>query len=73
MQMGINITNYGKSAHCLYDIKHHIVFITIYRKPVQHVRDGSESTQTKNVYKKGYPVTEVTVLTDSGHPVFALS
>ena len=33
------------------------------------VRDGSESTQTKNVYKKGYHVTEATVLTNSNHPV----
>ena len=27
------------------------------------VRDGSESTSTKNVYKKGYHVTEACVLT----------
>lgn len=33
------------------------------------VRDGSESTTTKNVYKKGYHVTEATVLTNSNHPV----
>ncbi len=33
------------------------------------VRDGSESTSTKNVYKKGYHVTEATVLTTSSHPV----
>ena len=33
------------------------------------VRDGSESTTTKNVYKKGYHVTEATVLTASNHPV----
>jgi hypothetical protein len=33
------------------------------------VRDGSESTASKNVYKKGYHVTEATVLTKTGHPV----
>lgn len=33
------------------------------------VRDGSESTCTKNVCKKGYLVTEACVLTTSNHPV----
>lgn len=33
------------------------------------VCDGFESTSTKNVYKKGYHVTEATVLTNSNHPV----
>ena len=37
------------------------------------VRDGSESTNTKNVYKKGYLVTEATVLTNSNHPVSIFS
>ena len=37
------------------------------------VRDGSESTATKNVYKKGYHVTEATVLTHSNHPVSIFS
>ena len=37
------------------------------------VRDGSESTATKNVYKKGYHVTEATVLTDSSHPISIFS
>lgn len=37
------------------------------------VRDGSESTTTKNVYKKGYHVTEATVLTGSNHPVSIFS
>ena len=37
------------------------------------VRDGSESTATKNIYKKGYHVTEVTVLTNSNHPVSIFS
>ena len=37
------------------------------------VRDGSESTSTKNVYKKGYHVTETTVLTKSNHPVSIFS
>ena len=37
------------------------------------VRDGSESTAAKNVYKKGYHVTEATVLTDSSHPISIFS
>lgn len=37
------------------------------------VRDGSESTAAKNVYKKGYHVTEATALTSSGHPVSIFS
>ena len=37
------------------------------------VRDGSESTATKNVYKKGYHVTEATVLTGSNHLVSIFS
>lgn len=37
------------------------------------VRDGSESTQTKNVYKKGYHVTEACILTDNNHPVSIFS
>lgn len=37
------------------------------------VRDGSESTRTKNVYQKGYHVTEATVLTNSNHPVSIFS
>ena len=37
------------------------------------VRDGSESTSAKNVYKKGYHVTEACVLTRSTHPVSIFS
>lgn len=37
------------------------------------VRDGSESTSTKNVYKKGYHVTEACVLTTNHHPVSIFS
>ena len=37
------------------------------------VRDGSESTQTKSVYKKGYHVTEACALTASKHPVSVFS
>lgn len=33
------------------------------------VRDGSRSTETKNVYADGYHVTEACVLTDGGSPV----
>ena len=37
------------------------------------VRDGSKSTNTKNVYEKGYHVTEACVLTDNDHPVSIFS
>ena len=37
------------------------------------VRDGSESTSAKNVYKKGYHVTEACVLTKSNSPVSIFS
>lgn len=37
------------------------------------VRDGSESTSTKNVYQKGYLVTEACVLTTNNHPVSIFS
>lgn len=37
------------------------------------VRDGSESTSTKSVYKKGCHVTEACVLTGSNHPVSIFS
>lgn len=37
------------------------------------VRDGSKSTSTKNVYQKGYHVTEATVLITSNHPVSLFS
>ena len=37
------------------------------------VRDGSESTATKSVYKKGYHVTEACVLTSSNHPISIFS
>lgn len=37
------------------------------------VRDGSKSTRTKNIYEKGYHVTEATVLTNNGHPVSLFS
>lgn len=37
------------------------------------VRDGSESTSTKSVYKKGYHVTEACVLTSGNHPVSIFS
>lgn len=42
-------------------------------EPLGWVRDGSESTATKNIYKKGYHVTEATVLTNSNHPVSIFS
>ncbi len=37
------------------------------------VRDGSESTATKNVYKKEYHITKATSLTNSNHPVSLFS
>lgn len=37
------------------------------------VRDGSKSTDTKNVYEKGYHVTEACVITTSNHPVSIFS
>ncbi len=37
------------------------------------VRDGSESTSTKNVFKKGYLITEACVLTTNQHPVSIFS
>ena len=37
------------------------------------VRDGSASTSSKSVYKKGYHVTEACVLTTNGHPVSIFS
>jgi len=33
------------------------------------VRDGSESTKSKSIYKKGYHVTEACVLNKSNHPI----
>jgi hypothetical protein len=33
------------------------------------VRDGSKSSDTKNVYEKGYYVTEACVMSKSNHPV----
>lgn len=33
------------------------------------VRDGSKSTESKNVYEKGYHVTEACVLSKNNHPV----
>ncbi|MCI5602321.1 MAG: transposase [Clostridiales bacterium] len=37
------------------------------------VRDGSESTSIKSIYKKGYHITEACVLTTSNHPVSIFS
>lgn len=37
------------------------------------VRDGSRSTDTKNVYEKGYHMTEACLLTKSNHPVSIFS
>ena len=37
------------------------------------IRDGSKSTNAKNVYEKGYHVTEACVLTNNVHPVSVFS
>ena len=37
------------------------------------VRDGSKSTDTTNIYEKGYHVTEACVLTKNNHPVSIFS
>lgn len=37
------------------------------------VRDGSKSAKDKNVFSKGYHVTEACVMTDSNHPVSIFS
>ena len=37
------------------------------------VRDGSKSTDTKNIYETGYHVTEACVLTKNNHPVSIFS
>jgi len=37
------------------------------------VRDGSKSSDTKNVYEKGYHVTEACVITSNDHPVSIFS
>lgn len=37
------------------------------------VRDGSESTSSRNVYEKGYHVTEAAILTKSNHPASIFS
>ena len=37
------------------------------------VRDGSKSTDKKNIYEKGYHVTEACVMTQSRHPVSIFS
>ena len=38
-----------------------------------YVRDGSESTKAKSVFKKGYHVTEACVLNTASHPVSVFS
>src|SRR5699024_6026714 len=37
------------------------------------VRDGSDSSSSKSVYKKGYHVTEACAMTSNGHPVSIFS
>lgn len=37
------------------------------------VRDGSASSSSKNIYEKGYHVTEACVMTNNGHPVSIFS
>ena len=54
--------NYRKSAHCLYDIKYHIVWITKYRKPVL---TGKIAERTRELIRVICQSNEVEILT--GH------
>ena len=51
--------NYRKSAHCIYDIKHHIVWITKYRKPVLM---GKIAIRTRKLIRKVCQTNDVEIL-----------
>jgi REP element-mobilizing transposase RayT len=57
-----NMENYRKSAHCTYDIKYHIVWITKYRKPVI---TGKIAERTREIIRIVCKTNEVEILT--GH------
>jgi len=54
--------NYRKSAHCAYDIKYHIVWITKYRKPVI---TGKIAERTRELIRGTCKQNEVEIL--AGH------
>ena len=54
--------HYRKSAHCTYDIKYHIVWITKYRKPVI---TGAIAERTRELIREICQVNEVEIL--AGH------
>ena len=54
--------NYRKSAHCTYDIKYHIVWITKYRKPVLA---GKIAERTRELIRGTRKQNEVEIL--AGH------
>jgi len=54
--------NYRKSAHCAYDIKYHIVWITKYRKPVI---TGKIAARTRELIRGTCKQNEVEIL--AGH------
>ena len=54
--------HYRKSAHCTYDIKYHIVWITKYRKPVI---TGAIAVRTRELVRGICQINEVEIL--AGH------
>ncbi len=54
--------NYRKSAHCTYDIKYHLVWITKYRKPVI---TGQIALRTRELIRMICQSNEVEIL--AGH------
>ena len=39
--LAVNMENYRKTSHSIYDIKYHLVWITKYRKPILHKEIGT--------------------------------
>ena len=58
----MNMGNYRKSAHCTYDIKYHLVWITKYRKPVI---TGQITLRTRELIRIVCQSNEVEIL--AGH------
>lgn len=56
------MTDYRKSAHCIYDIKYHLVWITKYRKPVL---TGKIAERTRELIRGICKGNEVEIL--AGH------
>jgi len=56
------VEHYRKSAHCAYDIKYHIVWITKYRKPVI---TGAIAVRTRELVRGICQINEVEIL--AGH------